>query len=490
MAVNFQHPFQCVQYVQRPQAKLLLVSAGPRLYSYSAETGQRLASWPQDTGSSDQEPPEKKRKVSSSESGPLEEGKAAEKNEKAKTAPAWSNIPIVTSTSNGEYAIAVTGEDKCIRVFQLQDDGSLNQLSERAMPKRPSSIALTSDETTILCADKFGDVHSLPLIPTTDKPAVAPRPNREAKLSHPAATNLTVHTKGNLRALEQQLLLASKKKEDGEERSVGPSFEHHLLLGHVSLLTDMVFVSLPSETHKRTYILTADRDEHIRVSRGPPQAHVIETYCLGHTAFISKICVPQYAPEYLISGGGDNYLVVWNWAEGRALHKVPLVENSSAAEVVVRGIWATTIGDLRLVLVALDGSPKLLCFTLEADGALKPQTPIDLTGNVLAVTPLEEDNTIFISVDSIRTAGSIQEWRASSSSLTPPTLIEAFRPQQGSEGSSLAWEPALKSATDAINAAGSVEVPATTEDKRRTELNDLLYAMSKLRKTPRGGDDE
>ncbi|PYI25898.1 putative tRNA methyltransferase [Aspergillus indologenus CBS 114.80] len=486
MAFNFQYPFQCVQFVQRPQAKLLLASAGPRLYSYSAETGQRLASWPQDTGSSDQEPPEKKRKVSTAEAGPVEEPETAEKTEKSKVPPAWSNIPIVTSTSNGEYAIAVTGEDKCIRVFQLQDDGSFQQLSERIMPKRPSSIALTSDETTILCADKFGDVHSLPLIPSNEKPAVAPRPNREAKLSHPAATNLTVHTKGNLRALEQQLELAKKKKEAGEDKS-GPSFEHHLLLGHVSLLTDMLFVSLPSDTHKRTYILTADRDEHIRVSRGPPQAHVIENYCLGHTAFISKICVPRDAPEYLISGGGDNYLMVWNWTEGRALHKVPLVEDSSAAEVVVRGIWATTLGDLRLILVALDGSSQLQCFTLEADGSLKPQTPLDLTGNVLAVTSIEKDNTLLISVDSVRTAGSTNEWRASPSA--PSTLIAAFRVQQSSEGS-LGWEPTLQSATGAINAAGTVEIPATTEDKKRGELNDLLYAMSKLRKTPRGGDDE
>lgn len=131
MALNFQYPFQCIQFVERPQAKLLLASAGPRLYSYSAETGQRLASWPQDTGSSDQEPPEKKRKVSTAEGGSVEESETAEKTEKSKAPPAWSNIPIVTSTSNGEYVIAVTGEDKCIRVFQVQDDGSFQQLSER-----------------------------------------------------------------------------------------------------------------------------------------------------------------------------------------------------------------------------------------------------------------------------------------------------------------------------------------------------------------------
>lgn len=132
-------------------------------------------------------------------------------------------------------------------------------------------------------------------------------------------------------------------------------------------------------------------------------------------------------------------------------------------------------------------SSQLQCFTLEADGSLKPQTPLDLTGNVLAVTSIEKDNTLLISVDSVRTAGSTNEWRASPSA--PSILLEAFRLQQGTEGS-LGWEPTLQSATGAINAVGTLEIAATTEDKKRGELNDLLYAMSKLRKTPRGGEDE
>lgn len=50
------------------------------------------------------------------------------------------------------------------------------------------------------------------------------------------------------------------------------------LLGHVSLITD---IALPKD---EIVILTADRDEKIRVSRFPLAA-VIENYCLGHTQY-------------------------------------------------------------------------------------------------------------------------------------------------------------------------------------------------------------
>ena len=49
----------------------------------------------------------------------------------------------------------------------------------------------------------------------------------------------------------------------------------HLILGHTSLLTSFC---LPSD---EKYIITADRDEHIRVS-WYPQGYCIENYCLGH----------------------------------------------------------------------------------------------------------------------------------------------------------------------------------------------------------------
>ena len=49
----------------------------------------------------------------------------------------------LAATSNGQYVVAVTDEDKCIRVLKLQDNGELIQHSAR-YPHRHQTIAHTS----------------------------------------------------------------------------------------------------------------------------------------------------------------------------------------------------------------------------------------------------------------------------------------------------------------------------------------------------------
>lgn len=203
------------------------------------------------------------------------------------------------------------------------------------MPKRPSSITLGSGPQ-IIVADKFGDVYSLPLLMTPLSPsslalrtAVTPS-SLGAKPAVPAANTLTVHSKRNRAALEhQRKQLESEKAKAGDtSKSEGPSFELTLLLGHVSMLTSLVV----AESQGKKYILTADRDEHIRVSRYIPQAHIIETFCLGHREFISEIIIPLGQGNVLISGGGDEDLIVWDWKAGSILSRTNLL--SLAREIV------------------------------------------------------------------------------------------------------------------------------------------------------------
>lgn len=222
------------------------------------------------------------------------------------------------------------------------------------MPKRPSALALTPDGQKILCGDKFGDAYSLPLLPGEYVKHV------ETKQYHPSATPLTVHTKRNLESLEQQKRQVGNDK--GAEEKTSLNFEHQAILGHVSILTDLVSVAVPGDSpadRPRNYILTADRDEHIRVSRGVPQAHVIEQYCLGHTSVISKLCVPSWAPKVLVSGGGDGVLLVWNWIEGEILQKVALDDAIQTQDVMVRGIWEVSLeqssGLVRAIIVGMEG---------------------------------------------------------------------------------------------------------------------------------------
>lgn len=212
------------------------------------------------------------------------------------------------------------------------------------MPKRPNAITLTADGNTILCADKFGDVYSLPLITSASTtsgasnastPVSTPTPQPDKRKG---ANRFTVHSQRNLKALEDQEKSRNSNRDTPKE---GPSFEHELIIGHVSMLTAVVLANLKG----KTYILTADRDEHIRVSRGIPQAYVIESYCLGHNAFIGALCTPATQPELLISGGGDNELFVWDWLAGKLLHKVDLLSHvrgvvADAQKIAVSGLYS------------------------------------------------------------------------------------------------------------------------------------------------------
>lgn len=219
------------------------------------------------------------------------------------------------------------------------------------MSRRPSSITLTSDDSTILCADKFGDVYALPLLPSPEdersEPTAPEEPEPEEKEFTPSATVLTVHSGRNRKTLEEQL----KQKAKGPAKTKETiSFRHDLLLGHVSMLTDLAFAS--ADGHN--YIITADRDEHIRISRGIPQAHIIEGFCFGHEEFVSKLCLTKSGK--LISGGGDTQLYVWDWQNYRLLEKLALrdtasqhletraevsalLKNNDALRVAVSGIW-------------------------------------------------------------------------------------------------------------------------------------------------------
>ena len=115
------------------------------------------------------------------------------------------------------------------------------------------------------------------------------------------------------------------------------------------MLTDVVY----AKADRRGYIMTADRDEHIRISRGPPQAHIIEGFCFGHEAFVSRLCLTQSG--LLVSGGGDDHLLVWDWQNYLLKEKlairdlafthlqergmIPAGVNVATYKVAVSGIW-------------------------------------------------------------------------------------------------------------------------------------------------------
>ncbi|KAM7032059.1 tRNA (guanine-N(7)-)-methyltransferase non-catalytic subunit WDR4 isoform 2-T2 [Passerculus sandwichensis] len=134
---------------------------------------------------------------------------------------------------------ALTDDSKRLILFQTKP--SWECLSVRFVSRRCTSLVITAAEDKIFVADKSGDVYSYSI---------------------------------------------TEPKADGK-----------LELGHVSLLMD---VALSADDQ---YILTADRDEKIRVSLTKAPYSIV-SYCMGHREFVSKILVIPNCPDLLLSASG------------------------------------------------------------------------------------------------------------------------------------------------------------------------------------------
>jgi len=364
------------------------------------------------------------------------------------------------------------------------------------MPKRPCAVLVTPDNKTILCGDKFGDVYSLPLFPSAiidkaeESSKVETKEDAGPKKYVPAATTLTVHSGRNRRALENQM----KQKDLQAKAREGPKFEYQLLLGHVSMLTDVQFATEEVDGKSRGYIITADRDEHIRISRGPPQAHIIEGFCLGHKDFISKICLLP-STELLVSGGGDDWLGIWDWRAGSLKEKCDMrsalttlfsfqsstTNFGAESSIAVSGLWAVPSGTETKETALLVACEKLPCLLVSQLGSVSHMTGVSLPGVPLDVAVV--GNTLIVSLDVTEVCQfctDMSAQRADYAKASNPRLQAYTVRNSGSElGLDLDESYSAK-----LNAANDLMLPAP----ERKQLDNLLYGVENLRK--RGAPEE
>jgi tRNA (guanine-N(7)-)-methyltransferase subunit TRM82 len=161
------------------------------------------------------------------------------------------------------YYFATADDNKLIKIWNIRD-GIVEK--EKHSIKRITCMTFTKDNE-LLVADKFGNVLSFPMDQTA---------------------------------------------------------EGRLLLGHLSLISDMLIGD--------AYLITADRDEKIRISRlNAP--YVIESFCLGHVQFVSKLSWLDRS-GLLVSGGGDMNLMVWEVISGTCLTSMNMGETLGESDQV------------------------------------------------------------------------------------------------------------------------------------------------------------
>jgi tRNA (guanine-N(7)-)-methyltransferase subunit TRM82 len=158
------HPFQKLCYSRQSEGiGFLLAATGPYVLCVDLHNGGVASKWPDDVArptdeishegpkngdlprdSMEDEHPPKKRRLSQSqgdkeENSPessvsiefVSERAKGQRRKKKIVISALPKVSHIVATLNGRHIIAVTAEDKCIRVFSLSPSGCLRLLSER-----------------------------------------------------------------------------------------------------------------------------------------------------------------------------------------------------------------------------------------------------------------------------------------------------------------------------------------------------------------------
>ncbi|TKY62430.1 tRNA (guanine-N(7)-)-methyltransferase non-catalytic subunit WDR4 [Spatholobus suberectus] len=214
------------------------------------------------------------------------------------------NIRAIRFGAKGTL-FASAGDDKTVKVWSTQSWRCISTVSSE---KRVTAVAISNDGTFVCFADKFGVVWVVDLHPPLGDKKPAP-----------------------------------------------------LLSHYCSIITSLEF------SPDGRFILSADRDFKIRVTNFPNKpldgAHQIQSFCLGHTEFVSCLAFvqAQECPQgLLLSGSGDSTVRLWDIDYGALLDtcevaiKAGLLESNGKAEEHCHAVTdLCTILDGLLVAVAI-----------------------------------------------------------------------------------------------------------------------------------------
>ncbi|KAG4105760.1 WD40 repeat-like protein [Neocallimastix lanati (nom. inval.)] len=226
--------------------------------------------------------------------------------------------------NNDATVLAVASDDKKLKFWDVKIGRCI---SIKNTPKKVNSIIFEKNGKKILVADGFGDVY-----------------------------RYTVNS----------------SIEEGE-----------LMLGHVSMLTDILLSS------DEKYVLTSDRDEKIRITHYP-KTYVISNYCLGHKEYISKMTFIPNNDKLLLSGGGDDYLYLWDFINAKIIQKIDIkslieeaIKNNNLNSIESYNVKEiTSYSKSNLIAVCFEKLPLIFLFNV-IEGKLKIKNTIDTENMIL-----------------------------------------------------------------------------------------------------------
>ncbi|CCH58211.1 hypothetical protein TBLA_0A04150 [Henningerozyma blattae CBS 6284] len=267
---------------------------------------------------------------------------------------------------------ACTDSDKAIVVFKIDlttNENCLELVKRQPYPKRPNAITSTLDSKSIVMADKFGDVYDMPL----------------------------------------------------EGDVVDNVEELNPILGHVSMLTNVL---ASQDSNGKNYIITSDRDEHIKISHYP-QTFIVNKWLFGHEEFVSSLVIPDYKTNLLFSAGGDHSIFSWDWEKGTLLDKFEYsqtikpyltdrhlaperFQNETNDSIEYAVVNITTFKNLPYLAFFVEATPLLIILKVQNDGKLSFFQDIKMSNNIISLSSVYTTKnipTFAVTLDATEQAG-------------------------------------------------------------------------------------
>ncbi|XP_077584266.1 tRNA (guanine-N(7)-)-methyltransferase non-catalytic subunit wdr4 [Stigmatopora nigra] len=283
---------------------------------------------------------------------------------------------LALTVSPSGKLVALTDDSKRLVLFQYES--SWQHVSTRWLVRRGTSLVFSKGEDEVLVADKSGDVYSFSVI---------------------------------------------EREKEGK-----------LKMGHLSMVLAVTMST------NGNYLITADRDEKIRVShlRSP---YNIQSFCLGHKEFVSSLLVPSGDLHWLLSGSGDGTVKLWEYKTGQNLQSldlnnledtlVPKLENEK--NVTICNIACSPDGCY--IAVQCDSISKIQFFRLNKDSEEKklvPHSRLHLPQCPLAIT-FDLEGRLWVLMDSCETLLQIFtleecSWKCEADNTELKRVTEALKP--------------------------------------------------------------
>ncbi|CAD6897487.1 unnamed protein product [Tilletia controversa] len=261
-------------------------------------------------------------------------------------------FPRHAAISPDERFVAVIGDDKVLHVWDIssssstQDANALEQgkqIMVRPVPKRANVIFWEDTSRHIVIGDRFGDVRVFPIDDSSSASATVASVLARLGSNGSAPKGQPKGIKKQTGAATAPDTAAGAEDEDDEDGDDPQDPWSAPRVGHASMLTAVLLLGTsPTEPESKIarHIVTADRDEHIRISRwGPKRAGwVVENYLLGSTAFVGALAL---LPSHLVKGelsstasAGDRAGLLLASDGGRVIRMWDYLQNDSASQII------------------------------------------------------------------------------------------------------------------------------------------------------------